>query len=244
MKLTQNNRSGYLQVIISFFIIYGSYCLSSFKIGGDDYLQNIGLYHLIRLTDKLPLLDISGEDEWKMVLGYFALILLIKILLLIHVVNIFIQSKKKNTAFAIISGTYTLLCLFATYFIILSFRWFNIDDDVVIKPFYAFYLIALLAIAQIATSIFVSNGKNNAEADIDIHPTKDNNYNTVKAPSEKELLEEELRQLQAQVKQIEKEQAKRKYELEKAQKEKIEKENLINEIAKLKEFIKNNQNNQ
>ena len=226
MKLTPNNKLGYLQVLISFLIIYCTIYMPI--IEGSKYVYTDSYSH--SYSDSLNLLYASkalkGYNELFFVLFYMALIIL-------HLVNIFFQSKKKNTALAIASGIYSFIFFTTTLLIINSTTKENEYED--FKLIYGFFVITMLIIAQIVTAIlFNKNAEVKQPSSVDNSPNKE--------LCKKKQLEDELRQLQTQVKQIEKEEAKRKLELERAEKEKLENEKLMNEIAKLKEVIRNHEN--
>ena len=141
----------------------------------------------------------------------------------------FFQSKKKSTVLAIISGIFSFLFFTTTLLIVNNAKY----ED--FKLTLGFFIITILIIAQILTAtLFNKNAEVKQPSSVDNSPNKE--------LCKKKQLEDELRQLQAQVKQIEKEEAKRKLELERAEKEKLENEKLMNEIAKLKEVIRNHEN--
>lgn len=212
MKLTSNNKRGYLQVIISFFAIYCTIGMPIIKAGYSHF-------SLLYVFDafKIP----EGIKELFFVLFFMGFIT-------VHLVNIFFQSKKKSTVLAIISGIFSFLIL-TTAFLVVK----NAYED--FKLTLGFFIITILIIAQILTATLF-----NKKAEVKHTSNVDSSQK--KELSKKEQLEDELRQLQTQVKQIEKEEAKRKLELERVEKEKLENEKLMNEIAKLKEVIRNHEN--
>lgn len=215
MRLTSNNKRGYLQVIISFFAIYCTIGMPIIKATVTGYSH----FSLLYVLDAFEILE--GIKELFFVLFFMGFIT-------VHLVNIFFQSKKKSTILAIISGIFSFLIL-TTAFLVVK----NAYED--FKLTLGFFIIIILIIAQILTAtLFNKKAEVKHTSNVDSSPKKE--------LSKKEQLEDELRQLQAQVKQIEKEEAKRKLELERAEKEKLENEKLMNEIAKLKEVIRNHKN--
>ena len=229
MEFTQNNKIGYLQALISFLVIFCSIFIIELPHEIFWMFAEISIIDIPYLIHEITLSSSEGDVGFILVLLYKVLMMA---LIIVHLVNIFFQSKKKSMLLGIISGvcsfvflTHPILTLIAT-------------KEPVFENFdlmYGFFIITILAVAQILTAVLFNK---NAEC---IHPS--NIYCAPsKEPSKKELLEEELRKLQAQVRHIQKEETERKLELERAEKEKLENENMMNEIAKLKEFIRNHEN--
>lgn len=218
MKLTPNNKQGYLQALISFLAIYCTIYMPIIKTTVTEYSYSYSRLLYVFDAFEIP----EGIKELFFVLFFVGFIT-------VHLVNIFFQSKKKSTVLAIISGIFSFLILTTALLIVNNAKY----ED--FKLTLGFFIITILIIAQILTAtLFNKKAEVKHTSNVDSSPKKE--------LSKKEQLEDELRQLQAQVKQIEKEEAKRKLELERAEKEKLENENLMNEIAKLKDIIKNHEN--
>lgn len=242
MKLTENNKIGYLNVIISFAIIISFYampCIDFYTEREMDH-QICGIYQII---DWLNLGAKEGYYIGRLVELFFTIVIFIQL------VNIFIQAKKikiVNIILPIISGV-ILFCTFLGFVFVTKFATKKIEIDnsnFEVDYLLGFYIATIATIAQIIVPIFAAIfSKNKSHETAKYLQAPDIAVNTVKPQNENAVLENELRQLKTVVAQIEQEKMRKRREIEIAEKEKAKKEALMNEIAKLKEFIKNHENN-
>lgn len=235
MKLTQNNKIGYLQVIISFAIIISFCAMPCFDFHeGDQSFGIIGIDYFI------DVLKMSKDTYYKgRLLEMFLLVVIF-----MQLVNIFIQAKKKNVVLPIISGGVILFCSILGF----AFAQDEIkeikDSEIEVDYLLGFYIATISILAQILVPIFAAIFCKDGSHETAAGAAMTDNTGSAQMPqNEKKLLENEVKQLKARLSQIEKEKIERRKELEIAEKENAEKENLKNEIAKLKEAIKNHENN-
>ena len=239
MKLTENNKIGYLNVIISFAIIISFYAMPYFDFYTEWEMdhQICGIYEII------DWLNHGAKEEYyigRLVELFFTIVIFIQL------VNIFIQAKKikiVNIILPIISG----VILFSTVIglIVLSqIGEREFMENVEVDYLFGFHIATIATIAQILVPIFAAIfNKNKSHETVKYLQAPDIAVNTVKPQNENAVLENELRQLKTVVAQIEQEKMRKRREIEIAEKEKAKKEALMNEIAKLKVFIKNHENN-
>ena len=257
MKFTPNNKQGYLQVIISILLILlaNSYkCFYKVHIVSEyhEYTDHLGLDFI----NSFFLTGFSYASSPREHLFYAFAICILFVFLLVNLANIFFQAKNKNKTVSIITASTGLITIIALDVIVRLFarKIFNIDSDekYEIRHGIEYYYMVILLIAQFVLTwlpntaisrLYTSVSKffhdtpcdnaapspqPNKNAEINILTTKDER-------DEIRLLEKEYRELKEKIELIEKEKQNK-------AKMKIEKENLANEIAKLKEILKNSQN--